>query len=933
MILLMISNGKNWHYLAVKSLSRLLRGISSKNNSDYYCLNCFHSYRTKNKLNVHKKICENHDYCNIEMPSPNNNLIKYNQGEKSLELPFIIYADLECLLKKIDTCYNNPDLLSTTKINQHIPSGYSIYTNCSFDKSNNKLSYYRGEDCMKRFCKDLKDHATKIIDFKKKTMIPLTKEEEDNYNKENTCYICKKDFNNDAKVRDHCHFTGKYRGAAHNTCNLRYKIPQNIPVIFHNGSTYDYHFIIKELACEFEGNFGCLGENTEKYITFSVPIKERIDNKNIDITYKIKFIDSFRFMATSLSKLVDNITDNIHNYKYIKCKSNLCFVRAINEKLIFKCIDCEKEYEKEFNKELIERFANTYKFCDNDLDKFIMLLRKGVYPCEYIDEWDKFNEKVLPGKESFYSNLTLENISETDYAHANNVFKKFNINNLGEYHDLYVRSDTLLLADIFENFRQSCLKNYELGPAHFLSLPGLAWQTCLKKTNVELELLTDYDMLLMVEEGIRGGICHATQRYAKVNNKYMNDYNKKKKPSYIQYLDANNLYGKAMTEKLPVGGFKWVNDISKIDEDLVKDYNKNDNKGYILDVDVDYPNKLQNLHSDPPFLPERMVINNTKKLVCNLNDKKNYIVHINVLKQALDHGLKLRKVHRVIEFEQEAWLKEYIDVNTELRKKATNDFEKDFFKLMNNAVLGKTMENVRKHRDIKLVKTDKKRNKPNFHTMKLIDNNLAIIEMWKVKVKMNKPTYLGLSILDISKITMYEFWYYYVKIKYQDKAILCYMDTDSFVVNIKTKDFYKDISQDVNKRFDTSNYTFDRPLPTGINKKVIGLMKDELGGDIITEFAALIPKAYSYVTNNFIKMKKAKCTKKCVVNKMLRSDDYKKCLFDNGKVLKSQQRFKSENHEVYTENINKIALSCDDDKRIVTSDRITSYPYGYILKN
>ena len=338
-------------------------------------------------------------------------------------------------------------------------------------------------------------------------MIPLTKEKEDNYNKENNCYICKKDFNND-KVSDHCHFTGKYRGAAHNTCNLRYKISKNIPVIFHNGSTYDYHFIIKELACEFEGNFECLGENPEKYITFSVPIKKRIDNKNIDITYKIKFIDSFRFMATSLSKLVDNLTDNIHNDKCIKCKSNLCFVRAINEKLIFKCIDCEKEYEKEFNKKLVERFANTYKFCNNDLDKCIMLLRKGVCPYEYIDEWDKFNEKVL-----FYSNLTLENISETDYDHANNVFKKFNINNLDEYHDLYVRSDTLLLADIFENFRQSCLKNYELNPAHFVSLPGLARQACLKKTNVELELLTDYDMLLMVEEGIRGRICHAIQRY------------------------------------------------------------------------------------------------------------------------------------------------------------------------------------------------------------------------------------------------------------------------------------------------------------------------------------------------------------------------------------------------------------------------------------
>ena len=162
-----------------------------------------------------------------------------------------------------------------------------------------------------------------------------------------------------------------------------------------------------------------------------------------------------------------------------------------------------------------------------------MLLRKGVYSYEYIDEWNKFNEKLLPGKDSFYSNLTLENINETDYAHANNVFKKFNINNLGEYHDLYVRSDTLLLADIFENFRQSYLKNYELDPAHFVSLPGLAWQACLKKTNVELELLTDYDMVLMVEEGIRGEICHAIQRYAKANNKYMKDYDRKKKSSYI----------------------------------------------------------------------------------------------------------------------------------------------------------------------------------------------------------------------------------------------------------------------------------------------------------------------------------------------------------------------------------------------------------------
>ena len=282
-------------------------------------------------------------------------------------------------------------------------------------------------------------------------------------------------------------------------------------------------------------------------------------------------------------------------------------------------------------------------------------------------------------------------------------------------------------------------------------------------------------------------------------------------------------------------------------------------------------------------------------------------------------------------------MKKYIGFNTDLRAKATNDFEKDFFKLMDNAVFGKTMENVRKHCNIKLVKTEKKRNKlvsePNYHTMKLIDEDLAIIEMKKVKVKMNEPIYLGLSILELSKITMYEFWYDYVKSKYMDNARLCYMDTDSFVINVKTEDFYKDIAEDVKERFDTSNFSYDRLLPIGMNKKVVGLMKDELGGGIINEFVALRPKAYSYRTDDLVELKMAKGTKKCVIKNMLKFEDHKNCLFGNGKVLRSQQRFKSENHAVYIECINKVALSCDDDKRIVNQDGITSYPYGYILKN
>ena len=262
-----------------------------------------------------------------------------------------------------------------------------------------------------------------------------------------------------------------------------------------------------------------------------------------------------------------------------------------------------------------------------------------------------------------------------------------------------------------------CLEVYELDPTHFLSLPGLAWQAGLRKTNIKLELLTDYDMLLMVEEGIRGRICHSIHRHGKANNKYMENYNKNEESSYIQYLDTNNLYDWTMSQKVPVNGFKWIEDTSRISEEFIKNYNENNNKGYILEVDVKYPQKLHDLHSNLPFLPKGMKIDKCKKLVCNLLKK-------------ICHTCKI--------------------IETSI-------------KLMNNAVFGKTMENIRKHRDIKLVTTDKKRSKlvsePNYHTINYISEDLSIIEMNKVRVKVNKPIYLGLSILDVSKIFMYEFWY------------------------------------------------------------------------------------------------------------------------------------------------------------------------------
>ena len=354
---------------------------------------------------------------------------------------------------------------------------------------------------------------------------------------------------------------------------------------------------------------------------------------------------------------------------------------------------------------------------------------------------------------------------------------------------------------------------------------------------------------------------------------------------YLQYLDANNLYGWAMSQPLPTREFCWVD----VKPDEISKLVNSSEKGYLLEVDVHYPRELDDYHNDLPFVCGHMVINRDEKLVPNLYYKKRYVICIRALEQALKHGLVLECIHRAIEFKQLAWMKEYIDFSTKLRTAATNDFEKDFYKLMNNAVFGKTMESIRKHRNIKLIMSReaylKVVMKPNFKSGVQFSSNLMGCKMGKINVVMNKLVYLGQAILDLSKIVMYEFHYDYMKPKYNDdKLTLCCMDTDSLIYSIETDNFYKDISDDVKDRFDTSGYNSCRPLPVGLNKKVIGLMKDELGGEIMTEFVNLRPKMYAYKaggsesTAGQDEVKKCKGIEKCVVRTMISFDDYKNCL-------------------------------------------------------
>ena len=543
-----------------------------------------------------------------------------------------------------------------------------------------------------------------------------------------------------------------------------------------------------------------------------------------------------------------------------------------------------------------------------------------------MDSLEKLKETTLPPKEAFYSRLNDGGISDEDYAHAQKVWKIFKMEYFKDYHELYNKVDVLLLADVFENFRNICLKNYELDPARYYTAPGLTWDAALKITGVNLEFLSDIDMLLMVEKGIRGGVSMVSNRYGKANNKYMGDkFNSNEPSKYIQYLDANNLYGWAMSKPLPTHGFKWMKTSELETWDL---------HSCILEVDLEYPKELHDLHNDYPLAPEQIVVNKVEKLIPNLWNKKKYVIHYENLKQYLNFGLKLTHIHRGIKFKESKWLKKYIALNTDLRPKAKNEFQKDFFKLMNNSVFGKTMENIRNRVNIKLVtdrkKTKKLAAKPNFKHCNIFNEDLIAIHMKKTSLTMDKPVYLGMCILDLSETLMFDFHYSYIKKKYGDKAKLLFTDTDSLMYEIQTEDFYKDINGDVKDRFDTSDYPPNHPsgIPTGCNKKVLGMFKDEAGGKIIDEFAGLRAKLYSYKMLEGEESKKCEGVKKLVVKNSITHEDYKNCLFTGKEQLRKMNVIRNHKHDIYTEEVNKIALSSSDDKRHILKGQTATFALG-----
>ena len=882
------------HFALVKNFSRFAScQVPGKGgNERYFCKRCLNSFPRVESLEKHKEICGEFAAAKIELPGGK---CFFKNWERMMHIPVVGYADFESILKP---------LRGKDKTHEHIPCGFCFHLVSPFLQMEPVLKRAENEtnQLPQDFIQELISRVKQAhLSLPKKEMIPLSPEEWKKFRESKVCWLCRGKFGEKrfSKVRDHCHYTGKFRGAAHQSCNLKFQRPKFTPVFFHNLQNYDAHLFVRALGLMDEVlSIKCIPNNDEKYISFSLRFELKRITKwdpkgeewiEVVIPHEIRFLDSFKFTLAGLEGLVKNLS--------------------------------------------LKDLKETNRFFGEKID---LVSRKGVYPYEYMDDFEKFKKQSLPKKTSFFSRLKQEKISEEDFLHAQKVWKEFELKNMGDFHDLYLKTDVLLLADVMENFRKLCEKNYELDPAHFFTVPGMAWDAMLKMTAIKLDLLEDVDMLLMIEKGTPGGISNAFKRYAKANNKFMKNFDPAEKSSFIVYLDANNLYGWAMSKPLPVGGFEWI-----AEEELEnwERFVDEEGVGCILEVDLEYPVELHDFHNDFPLAPEKMILGKVEKLTQNLRDKEAMNLHGKNLQLYLSLGMKLKKIRRGLKFKEKDFMKCYIDKNTSLRSQAKNAFEKDLFKLMNNSVFGKTMENVRNRVSIELVKDAERAaklvNKPNFEELKIFDEFLIAVKMRKTKVWMNKPVYVGMSILDLSKTLMFSFQYEYVKKKWE-KAEVLYSDTDSLVLKIETDDFFKDISGDVAEWFDTNEYAKNHPaVLNGLpivkeNKKKIGLMKDECNGKILTEWVALRPKLYSLLTEGGEKQK-AKGLKKSIKNKSLRHENFLKCLRTGKSQTRKQCLFRSRDHHIFTENMVKVALSCDDDKRIVLGNGIDTLSLGHFL--
>ena len=680
------------HFVGVVNLNRLL-SINGKRCSKY-CERCLQPFKSNELLEKHRPFC----YTGMQqtLVPAETTTHKFSNWQNIQRLPYCVYADIECILPKQDKKH----------LEKHVPAafGFLLVANC--DMSNpplpNKYYHFVGPNCIEEGLHALDKLAREVYQWNvKNTNVKLcmTKVDKKDFQQATTCYMCKSGFiPNDPlkkKVKEHDHLNGKYRGAACQECNDKAKLNRRyLPVIFHNLRNYDMHALCSAGFGKLkEWQLNVIPQTEEKYMTLRA--KFRIDSykdkngEQRDVYMTVRFLDSFQFLNTSLDNLVRNLSldDLVH------CHSL-------------------------------------------QLPTTELITAKGVFPYSYFDSFDRLSERSLPPRDAFRSSITGDDISVEDYERAKSAWDLLQCHTFGDYMLAYLKRDIYQLADVFEKFRTLCLNEDGLDPVYYVTLPGMTWDSAFKFTEVEVDLLSTVEMYEFMEKGIRGGMTFINEHHLKANNaRVPNTFNPTKQSCDLLYVDANNLYGHALSQRLPRSNFRWLSDkeISQLD---ISTFDFSQDEGLILEVDLSYPTDVQDRTEDLPFAPEKLVVDQgmftplmvkqwshlmtlrygkadktyrgCSKLLLTHYNRENYVVHGQLLQFYLKHGMQLTKIHRAIRFQQSAIFEPYISYNSMKRQKAKNPFEKDFYKLKNNALFGKTMENVRGHINFRLCNTEEK---------------------------------------------------------------------------------------------------------------------------------------------------------------------------------------------------------------------------------
>lgn len=904
------------HFALINSLDTFVRRTyrDAKGKKQYEkchtCPNCLQKFSRVHTLDNHVKECIRNEPRKLEFP-PEGEQLQFQHFVKKFKAPFIGFFDMEsCATPPVKTCSIKSCLKTTCSHKSHFfreqkAMAYSlIILDHKYDIVLQR--HYHGYDCIQDLQNTLVE-ARKRVNGIIANIVPmtLTNEETVQFECATTCHICEgklKKKDNDHLVRDHCHLTGKFLGAAHNSCNLNRPERKLVHIYCHNFSGYDSHLILKQIKFDKDlKSIEGLAHNTEKLRTLKM--------------YDFIFLDSLSFLQGSLAELVQDLAKSKAEFKVL----------------------------------------NQMPFAQ-DKTKRELLLRKGVFPYEFATSIEALRDaKSMPAKEHFFNHLTDSGVTDVDYEHANRVFQEFSCSNRLDYTMLYMMLDTALLADVFIHFRETMHDKFQLDPCQYISLPGYAYDCMLKLTGIAIDYIRDPDLFLMLSQNIRGGFSFVAKRLetnlVESNTTIQNDRLVKTpaRRKNLLYIDANNLYGWAQCQALPIGEFTFLSEseIQSLDLDQLTN---EDDYGYIFEVDLEYPSSLHKQHRSFPLAPEKITVTpsmlssyqlkcreklnlkkpKSNKLSATFYDREKYVVHYSTLKLYVKLGLKIKKIYRVVKFRQSKFLKEYIDYCTSMRQTAATDFKKRLFKLMANCIYGKFIENTSKHLKVKFArsKTDlmKYASNPRFMNCMIISPDLVAVFLKTAVTKAKQAYGVGFSILDLSKEFMYRSYYEHIVKAFDGRCEVLMSDTDSLFISTP---FCTNPFERLLPILDTSNFDPSHPLACLENKSRLGYFKSETGCKLVTRFIGLRSKCYAFETEGSNDTIKCKGVSRAFKDKIPVSN-FEKCIKNIASVYVTQYGMQSKNHLIHIVRNSKLAFSSYDDKRYVLSCGVHTLPFGSV---